>query len=199
MAEVRSTQLLTLGSPLPAFILPDGERKPYGFAERVHGPVVVMFVCNHCPYVIHLADAIGAMAAEFAGRVSFFAINSNDVERYPADAPALMVEFARRHGWNFPYLYDEDQSVARAYGAACTPDFFVGEAEGKLIYRGQFDDSRPARTNRPGTGHPVDGSDLRAAIVASLNGAGPPERQPLSSGCNIKWKPGNEPAWFPVG
>jgi hypothetical protein len=146
--------------------------------------------------VVHLAPAVGAMAREFAGRIDFFAINSNDVEKYPEDEAQLMPGFAAANGWTFPYLADMSQDVAVAYGAACTPDFFVGDREGRLFYRGQFDDSRPARSGRPEI--PVDGRDLRAALQAVLAGQPAPEQQLPSLGCNIKWRPGREPTWFPV-
>ena len=196
MAATPSTQLLLPGAPLPRFNLPDGAGVSHPFNGSSGRPAVVVFVCNHCPYVVHLASAIGAMAREFAGQVDFFAINSNDVEKYPEDHPELMPGFAAEHGWDFPYLFDATQEVAVAYGAACTPDFFLGDKNGRLFYRGQFDDSRPARHGRPEI--PVDGRDLRAAILDVLAGKPVPEKQFPSLGCNIKWKTGREPKWFPI-
>ncbi|MFM7182480.1 MAG: thioredoxin family protein [Verrucomicrobiales bacterium] len=194
MAATPSTLLLPLGTPLPSFDLPDGTSVHHCF-DRANGrPTVVIFACNHCPYVVHLAPAVGAMAREFAGRVDFFAINSNDVKQYPEDRAELMPDFAAENGWSFPYLADETQDVAVAYGAACTPDFFVGDREGRLFYRGQFDDSRPARSGRPEI--QVDGRDLRAALMALLGGGAAPASQFPSLGCNIKWRLGREPTWF---
>lgn len=153
--------------------------------------MVVAFVCNHCPFVLHLAKEIGEMAAALAEKgVGFVAINSNDVSRYPADAPEKMVEMVEKYGWQFPYLYDETQDVAQAYYAACTPDFYVFDEALELTYCGQFDDSRPKNDK------PVTGNDLRAAVEAMLNKEAPLVMQRPSSGCNIKWKPGKEPAWF---
>lgn len=196
MAETPSTRLLRPGTPLPPFTLPDASGRMNSFDGRNGRPTVIIFACNHCPYVIHLAQAIGAMAKEFAGRADFFAINSNDVEKYPQDGREHMPAFTAAHGWDFPYLLDESQEIALAYGAACTPDFFVADAQGRLFYCGQFDDSRPPKPGRPST-H-VDGRDLRAALEAALAGSLPPENQFPSTGCNIKWRPGREPIWFPV-
>ena len=192
MAEVLSTRILPLGAYAPEFDLADGGGERFTL-DDVRGPrgLLVMFVCNHCPFVVHLAAALGAFAAELDGQgIGVVAINSNDVERYPADAPEKMIEFAQRQGWNFPYLLDADQSVAHAYVAACTPDFYLFDGELKLTYCGQFDDSRP------GNGKPVTGNDLRAAVRAMLADEPPLAAQRPSSGCNIKWKPGNEPEHF---
>jgi peroxiredoxin len=192
MAEVQSTRVLPLNSRAPEFDLPDaqGLRFTLDDVRGTHG-LLVMFVCNHCPFVIHLADAIARFADEIEGDgIGIVAINSNDVDRYPADAPARMIPFAHSHGWKFPYLVDETQAVARAYVAACTPDFYLFDGELKLSYCGQFDSSRP------GNGKPVDGADLRAAVRAMLAGEPPLAVQRPSSGCNIKWKPGNEPPHF---
>jgi thiol-disulfide isomerase/thioredoxin len=194
MAEVPSTRRLPLGAPLPGFALPDPGGRIHRLADRGGRPVVVAFVCNHCPFVVHLAGALAALARETAGQVAWFAINSNDTARFPADAPPQMAAFAALHGWDFPYLIDESQATAHAYAAACTPDFYLGDAAGRLFYAGQFDASRPAKYARGDA--PVDGSHLRAALAALSAGLPPPDPQWPSSGCNIKWKPGNEPAWF---
>lgn len=183
---------MALGSPAPDFMLPDLDGQRRSLAD-VRGPkgLVVAFVCNHCPFVLHLAEALGVFGGTcIAQGVGFAAINSNDVARYPADSPENMQEMARRHRWEFPYLFDADQACARAYFAACTPDFYLFDEQLKLTYCGQFDDSRP------GNGKPVTGDDLRAAVRAVLAHAPPLAVQRPGSGCNIKWKPGNEPPWF---
>ena len=191
MAETPSTFILEPGDPAPGFQLPD----PSGAIHELSGllgpqGLVVVFACNHCPYVVHLADRLGELAAEWQGRgVSTVAISSNDVENYPQDAPNLMAEFATRHGWDFPYLYDATQEVAKQYGAACTPDFFLFDRAGRLYYAGQFDDSRPKN------GQTADGSSLAVAVNALLEGRAAPAAVP-STGCNIKWKPGGEPPYF---
>ncbi len=192
MAEVRSTFSLRRGESAPPFLLPD----PAGTLHELHAlrgdrGLLVVFACNHCPYVIHLADSLGALAAEIeAEGVNTVAISSNDIEKYPVDAPELMAVFAANHGWNFPYLHDETQEVAKAYGAACTPDFFLFDHELRLYYAGQYDSSRPKSGQAP------TGDDLRAAVRAMLAGEEPPARPYPSSGCNIKWKPGSEPPYF---
>jgi len=179
-----------LGRLVPDFTLPDSSGKPFRLEDlRSHRPAVVIFACNHCPYVIHVRDAFGRLAKEFQSKgVAFVAINSNDAAQYPDDAPAWMPTFARAGGWDFPYLVDESQKVAKAWYAACTPDLFVLDASGRLAYSGQFDSSRP------GNGEPVDGRDLRAALEALLAHRPLPSPQKPSLGCNIKWKPGNEPS-----
>ncbi len=182
-----------LGSPAPVFRLMDTvSGQPVGLADFEKAPAaVVMFICNHCPFVKHIRAELAKFGQDYAGRVAVFAINSNDVSRYPDDAPEKMAEAARAAGYTFPYLFDESQEVAKAYGAACTPDFFVyGPTEGarrRLVYRGQLDDSRP------NSGVPVTGKDLRAAVEAVLAGKSPSADQKPSVGCGIKWKPGNEP------
>lgn len=190
MAKTPSTQRLPLGEAAPDFTLPDPAGHSHRLAELSKGrPIVVIFACNHCPYVVHIRDALGRMAKDFQKKgVSFVAINSNDAVTYPEDAPARMAAFAQAGGWDFPYLVDESQKVARAWHAACTPDFFVLDASGKLAYAGQFDSSRPAN------GEPTDGRDLRAALEALLADRPVPSPQKPSLGCNIKWKPGNEPS-----
>lgn len=184
MAATPST-MRQLGAPLPSFQLPDTRSGEIvsDAGLRGQGPLVVAFICNHCPFVVHIRSGL----VEF-GRycqqvgVRFVAISSNDVSGYPQDGPGPMAEEARRHGFTFPYLYDETQDVARAFDAACTPDFFVFDAEGKLAYRGQFDSARPSNAV------PVTGSDLRAAVDALLAGRAPSPDQKPSIGCNIKWK-----------
>ena len=150
-----------------------------------------MFICNHCPFVIHVADELARLGRDCEAKdVAVFAINSNDARKYPADGPAGMKQLAAERGYTFPYLIDADQSVAKAYHAACTPDFYLFDAAGKLVYRGQLDDSRP------GNSVPVDGKDLRGAIDALLAGEPVSGQQVPSIGCNIKWIAGNEPPWF---
>jgi hypothetical protein len=150
-----------------------------------------MFICNHCPYVVHIRAGLAEFARAYQARgLAVVAINANDVAAYPDDRPEKMAEEKRRAGYVFPYLYDETQAVAKAYRAACTPDFFLFDGARRLVYRGQFDDSRP------GNGRPVTGADLRAAVDAVLTGEAVPAEQRPSIGCNIKWKPGNAPGYF---
>ncbi|GIU85297.1 MAG: thioredoxin family protein [Acidimicrobiales bacterium] len=191
MVAVNST-MLPLGTQAPYFELPDPDGNTWTLDSFADAPVlVVAFVCNHCPYVQHIAPRLGEVADELrAEGAALVAINSNDYASYPEDAPAKMREYAERWGWRFPYLIDEEQVVAKAYRAACTPDFFVFDSERRLAYRGQFDDSRP------GNDVPVTGNDLAAAVRALLTGEPVPEDQKPSLGCNIKWKPGSEPEWF---
>jgi thiol-disulfide isomerase/thioredoxin len=152
---------------------------------------LVMFLSNHCPFVKHIREELSCVGSEYGQRgVAAYGINSNDVDNYPADHPDRMKEEAATWGYTFPYLFDESQEVAKAYRAACTPDFYLFDAGHKLVYRGQLDDSRP------GNGKPVDGRDLRAALEAVLSGTPASERQVPSIGCSIKWKPGNEPDYF---
>ncbi|MGL5019259.1 MAG: thioredoxin family protein [Luteolibacter sp.] len=193
MAETQSSFELRPGETAPDFALPDAEGQLVSRTE-VAGErgLMVVFACNHCPYVIHLADALGDFAREIALQgVNTVAINSNDLERYPQDGPELMKSFSAGRHWDFPYLLDESQEVAKAYGAACTPDFFLFDAAGKLFYAGQFDDSRPRSGVEPHAG------DLREAVRRMLGGEAPLARPYPSSGCNIKWKPGNEPPSHP--
>ena len=191
MVAVNST-MLPLGTLAPDFDLADGEGRSFSLEQVASGrPVLVAFVCNHCPYVRHIGPAFGRVADELSRiGVAVVAINSNDVEHYPEDAPELMPPTAREWGWSFPYLFDADQSVAKAYRAACTPDLFLFDAEHRLAYRGQFDSSRPRNDI------PIDGSDLLAAASAVAAGEPVPEPQVPSIGCNIKWCEGNEPEWF---
>lgn len=194
MAETNSTRILKIGDAVPGFSLRDGSGELTNFDDRVDRPALVMFVCNHCPFVVHLAEGIRQLAEDYGDEFAFFAINSNDAENYPADSPEKMVEFANAHGWEFPYLFDHDQTVAKSWAAACTPDFFLTDEEGKLVYCGQFDDSRPARWAKKDAD--VTGVDIRRAMDAVLNGDEPLAKQLPSSGCNIKWMPGNEPPYF---
>ncbi|HSP42498.1 MAG TPA: thioredoxin family protein [Luteolibacter sp.] len=195
MPEVLSTFRLHLGDDAPDFTLPDATGQEFTRADCAGSAgLLVVFACNHCPFVIHLAEALGDLAREIADQgVGTVVINSNDTEKYPQDAPAHMPAFADEHGWDFPYLIDASQEVALAYGAACTPDFFLFDAAGKLVYAGQFDDTRP-RSDRP-----VHGGDLREAVRRLASGEEPMPRQYPSSGCSIKWKPGNQPEWWNAG
>ena len=191
MVRTPST-MLPLGTVAPDFDLPNVDGRMVDYAAAA-GPqcTVVMFICNHCPFVKHVADELARLGREFIPRgVGFVAISSNDVASHPADSPEQMVREAEDRGYPFPYLYDDTQEVAKAYHAACTPDFDVFDAGRKLVYRGQLDPSRP------GSDVPVTGSDLRAAVDALLAGRPPLTEQIPSLGCNIKWKPGNHPAYF---
>ncbi|MEC5128880.1 thioredoxin family protein [Verrucomicrobiales bacterium BCK34] len=192
MAEVPSTFQLKRGESAPDFELPDGKGEIHQLSNLFAGKkgLVVAFVCNHCPFVVHLAEALGSFADEIAPKgIQTVAISANDVANYPADSPEKMLEFANESGWHFPYLYDESQNVAKSYAAACTPDFYLFDSSLKLVYAGQFDDSRPGR----GT---ANGADLRAAVDHLLADRSVPEPWYPSSGCNIKWKPGESPDYF---
>lgn len=196
MARTLSTHRLKPGMKMPGFTLPDAHGTLHSLDMAAGSPVLVAFVCNHCPYVVHLAGALSALARDHVGSLRVFAIGSNDVAAYPADAPEHMPGFAAAHGWDFPYLFDETQEVAKAYGAACTPDFFLGDANGMLFYAGQFDDTRPSKYT--GVEVAPDGASMRDALRRLLAGGPPPEEVMPSMGCNIKWKPGMEPEWFPT-
>jgi peroxiredoxin len=189
MARTPST-MAPLGSPAPDFRLPDTDGALRSLADFEGAPaLLVVFICNHCPFVQHIRRAFAELARDYQPRgLAVVAINSNDVSAYPEDDPAHMAEEKRRFGYTFPYLYDETQAVAKAYRAACTPDFFLYDRERRLVYRGQFDDSRPGNDRR------VTGADLRAAVDCALAGKPVSADQKPSIGCNIKWKPGNEPA-----
>ena len=191
MVRTPST-MVPLGTEAPDFALPDTSGRTVRLDDfEGADALLVVFMCNHCPYVKHLKAAIADYAWEYQEEgLAVVAINSNDVESHPEDAPARMKEDAERHGYPFPYLFDETQEVAKAYGAACTPDFFLYDSDFRLAYRGRFDGSRP------GNDEPVTGADLRRATEAVLAGGDPPSEQVPSQGCNIKWKPGNAPAWF---
>ena len=192
MVKTASTQRLALGAAAPDFALPDAVGgRTVKLADFKGQPLVVAFICNHCPFVQHVRGGLAAFARDYAPRgLSFVAINSNDVVTHPDDSPAKMKDEARAAGYAFPYLFDESQAVAQAYKAACTPDFFLFDKAHKLVYRGQLDGSRP------GNDVPVTGEDLRAAANAVLAGRPLHGEQRPSLGCNIKWKKGRAPAWF---
>ncbi len=186
--------MLPLGTIAPDFELPnvDGRTVDYAAAAGPKG-TVVMFICNHCPFVKHVADQLAALGRDYMpGGIGFAAISSNDVSHFPADSPEQMVAEADELGYLFPYLYDETQKVAKDYRAACTPDFYLFDADRRLVYRGQLDPSRP------GSDVPVTGKDLRAAVDAILAGRPPLTEQVPSLGCNIKWKAGHEPDYYPT-
>ena len=186
------SRMTQLGAAAPDFRLKDvvsgKEVSLASFAGKK--ALLVMFICRHCPYVQHIKDELTRLGADYGGKdIAIVAISSNDAANYPDDAPASLKEFARAQRWRFPFLYDETQKVAQAYQAACTPDFFLYDANRRLAYRGQLDDSRP------GNNKLLDGKDLRAAIDAVLADRPAPAEQKASIGCNIKWKKGNEPAY----
>lgn len=189
---LKDSTMLPLGTPLPHFELPDvvtGRRvSPEHFGGNA--AILVMFICRHCPYVVHVREELAKLGRDYHGEnVGIVAISSNDVKNYPQDSPQRLREMAEELGLTFPYCYDESQEVAKAFTAACTPDFFLFNKERKLVYRGQLDDSRP------GNGKPVTGLDLRKALDAVLKGMPVPGVQKPSAGCNIKWKAGNEPEY----
>ncbi len=193
-----SSTMLALGTTAPDFSLPDvatGSAVSLdAFADS--RALLVIFLCAHCPYVVHVRPEVARIAADFAGKgLGVVGITANDVVQYPQDAPAPTAAMAREAGLMFPILFDEAQAVARAYSAACTPDFFLFDAQRRLVYRGQIDGSRPGRgPDRPGAGT-LDGADLRAAIAATLAGRPVSAEQRPSIGCGIKWKPGSEPSY----
>lgn len=192
MVKTLST-MLDLGTSAQDFVLPDvvsGRTISLSaFADK--RALLVMFICRHCPFVRHVQNELARIGRDYAGKdIGIVAISSNDAETYPDDLPASLKEMAEDLGFTFPFCYDESQSVAKAYAAACTPDFYVFDRKRRLAYRGQLDDSRP------GNNIPVTGRDLRAAMDAVLSGQPAAEDQRASIGCNIKWKPGNEPDYF---
>ncbi len=191
MVAVNST-MLPLGTKAPDFRLPDTNGKTVSLNDFKGAPaLVVVFMCNHCPYVKHIRAGLAQFARDYLPRkAALVGINSNDVANYPDDSPARMAQEVKAAGYIFPYLYDATQEIAKAYRAACTPDIFVFDKDQRLVYRGQFDDSRP------GNNLPVTGKDLRAALDAVLDGKPLSPNQKASIGCNIKWKPGNEPDYF---
>ena len=190
MALTEST-MLPLGTIAPDFRLPDTDGNMVSLADVTGGEaLVVIFMCNHCPYVIHIQAELAAVAREYESRgIRFVGINSNDVKSYPDDAPEKMKEARERIGYSFPYLFDETQEVARTYRAACTPDIYLFDRDQKLVYRGQFD------ATRPNSGTPT-GENLISAMDALLAGEPVPDEQIPGIGCNIKWKPGNAPDYF---
>lgn len=191
MVRTPST-MLPLGTPAPDFALPDVDGKTVKLSDfKGSAGLLVVFMCNHCPFVIHLADALAAFGMEYQEKgLAMVGISANDADAYPADSHDKMALEAEARGYTFPYLYDESQDVAKAYRAACTPDFFLFDSGHKLVYRGQFDSSRPDSGVTP------TGENLRAACDAVLAGRKPSEKQLPSIGCNIKWKPGAEPDYF---
>lgn len=184
--------MLPLGTKAPDFSLPNIDGRTVSLADLAGSPaLVVMFMCNHCPYVKHVAPELARLARDYQAKgVAVVGINSNDVSKHPSDSPEQMVHESELREYTFPYLYDETQDVARAYKAACTPDFFVFDKNQKLVYRGQLDASRPD------SGIPLSGKDLRGALDAVLAGKDAAADQKPSIGCNIKWKPGGEPDYF---
>lgn len=191
MALTPST-MLEIGTSAPNFDLPDTDGSRVKLSDFTGAKaLLVMFICNHCPFVVHVADQLAKLGRDYQARgAAIVAISANDVSTHPDDSPEKIKAEKAARGYTFPYLYDEDQSVAKAYRAACTPDFFLFDADRKLVYRGQLDDSRP------GNDAPIDGKDLRAALDKVLAGESLSEDQKPSIGCNIKWKNGNAPEYF---
>ena len=191
MVRTAST-MMELGTKAPDFQLPDVVSGRMIDLDTFAGQkaLLVMFICRHCPYVQHVKSELARLGKDYQVDVGIVAISSNDARAYPDDSPERLKQMAREAGFTFPVCYDESQEVAKSYAAACTPDFFLFDAERRLVYRGQLDDSRP------GNDRPVSGRDLRAAIDAVLSGRDVDAEQIPSVGCNIKWKPGNEPAYF---
>ena len=190
---LKESTMLPLGTAMPDFALPDVRTQKVISPETFRGKhaLLVMFICRHCPYVVHVQSELTKLGEDYQEKdLGILGISSNDVTEYPADAPPRLKEMAEQLGWQFPYCYDETQAVAKAFTAACTPDFFVFDRQRHLVYRGQLDESRP------GNGKPVTGQDLRAALDAVLAGLPVKSRQRPSAGCNIKWKPGNEPNYW---
>ena len=184
--------MLPLGTKAPDFSLANVDGKTVSLADFPHAKAyLIMFMCNHCTYVKHVAPELARLGRDYQGKgVVVIGISSNDIQSHPDDAPAKMKSEAAERGYTFPYLFDETQKVAQAYKAACTPDFYVFDKDKQLTYRGQLDASRPD------SGIPVTGKDLRAALDAVLSGKPAAADQKPSIGCNIKWKPGNEPPYF---
>jgi len=184
-----ASAMLELGTKAPDFSLPDTDGRVVSLSDFEDArALLIVFMCNHCPFVKHVLNGLLNLAREYQMKgVAVVGISANDVDAYPEDGPEMMAEFAERMNFPFSYLYDETQEVAKSYHAACTPDFFLFDKDRRLAYRGQMDDSRP------GNHVPVTGADLRAALDATLQGKPAPHEQRPSMGCNIKWKPGNEP------
>ena len=187
-----NSQMLRLGTEAPPFRLPSATGGVVSIEDfKDASALLVMFICNHCPFVKHVRDQLAELAHDYQARgLGVVAINSNDWSSYPDDSPEMMARETREYGYPFSYLYDETQEVAKAYQAACTPDFFLFDGDRRLVYRGQLDDSRP------GNDVPVTGKDLRQALDALLEGKPVSDQQRPSLGCNIKWRPGNEPDYF---
>ncbi len=191
MVRTAST-MLPLGTKAPDFSLMNVDGTTVSLADfKDAKALLVVFMCNHCPFVIHVAQGLVELAGDYMPKgVAIVGINSNDTSAHPDDSPERMIQEVEQRGYQFPYLFDEDQAVAKAYRAACTPDFFLFDSQQKLVYRGQLDSSRP------NSGIPVTGKDLRAALDTVLAGQKVSDDQAPSIGCNIKWKPGNEPNYF---
>jgi len=189
---VTASKMVSLGMSAPSFSLPDTEGNIVSLSDFEQAPaLLVVFMCNHCPFVKHILKDFVKLAKEYQDKgVAVVAISSNDVDDFPEDNPEMMAQKAKEAGFTFPYLYDETQEVAKAYQATCTPDFFLYDKERRLVYRGQMDDSRP------GNNVPITGSDLRAALEAVLEDKKVPAKQRPSMGCNIKWEKGNEPDYY---
>lgn len=195
MVRTAST-MLPLGTEAPSFSLPDAQGKTVSRDDfRGKRGLLVIFMCNHCPYVKHVAPELSRLADEYQAKdIAVVGISSNDIESHPEDSPEMMKKEAAAQGYRFPYLYDASQAVAQSYKAACTPDFYLFDADFKLVYRGQLDDTRPNQGAAP------HGADLRAALDALLAGKTIAEPHKASVGCNIKWKSGAEPEYFnPAG
>jgi len=192
--SLTASTMMELGTLLPSFSLPDVRtgkmvRVPENLTPQ-GAPILVMFICRHCPYVIHVKNELARIGSDYAGKVAIIAISSNDAASVPDDSPERLKEMAEELGFTFPLCYDETQDVAIRFSAACTPDIFLFDKDRKLAYRGQLDGSRP------GNAVQVDGRDLRAAMDALLKGARPASAQQPSTGCNIKWKPGKQPVYY---
>jgi len=198
MALTEST-MMKLGSKAPNFSLPATDGSTVSLEQFAGKPLMVAFICNHCPFVIHVAGALKEVTDKYADQIGVVAIQSNDTENHPADSFEKMKEEVTNRGYGFPYAYDEDQSVAKAYSAACTPDFFLFDESHNLVYRGRFDETRPTRIESgvyDSEKTPATGADMVAAIDAVLNKTEVSEKQYPAMGCNIKWKSGNEPEYF---
>jgi peroxiredoxin len=194
--SLTASTMMELGTEIPSFALPDVRtgkmvRVPEHIDQQdAPGPILVMFICRHCPYVIHIKSELARIGRDYAGKVAIIAISSNDAGYVADDSPEKLKEMAEEPDLNFPLCYDETQDVATSFTAACTPDIFLFDKNHRLAYRGQIDSSRP------GNNFPVDGRDLRAAMDALLNGASPTADQRPATGCNIKWKPGKQPVYY---